>query len=356
MRLSEDMKQLVLDQRLGFAATVSPDGSPNLSPKGTTTVWDDEHLVFADIRSPQTVRNLRREPAIEINVVDPITRKGYRFKGRAELHADGERYETGLRLLSERGYRASHERIDTVVIVHVEFAALLVSPVYDSGATEEEVAGVWIDRLARRPSGAVAEVPGAEPVSREHPSAALVRHFHELQSAFYAGGPIEPLVELLTEDVSWYVPGRSAIAGDYEGRSEVLAYFQRRRGLARARFRLEVREVMAQGDLVLQLVGGRVEQDGESRDWETVGVIRRHDLRGGLGSLTNLRPAPPRAGHRDRGHLSRAGRPHRVPARELRRRPPPSEPVRVRMVEGPGPHLVSGPTPFRPVGAPRGSA
>src|SRR5919201_4351 len=81
--ITADMKRVVLEQRLGFAATVCPDGTPNLSPKGTTTVWDDEHLVFAAIHSPNTVRNLRQNPAIEINVVDPIVRKGYRFKGNA---------------------------------------------------------------------------------------------------------------------------------------------------------------------------------------------------------------------------------------------------------------------------------
>ncbi len=58
--LTEEMQRLVRDARLGFAATVCPDGAPNVSPKGTTLVYDEEHLVFADIRSPQTVANLRR--------------------------------------------------------------------------------------------------------------------------------------------------------------------------------------------------------------------------------------------------------------------------------------------------------
>ena len=92
--LTEEMKRVVLEQKLGFVATVCPDGTPNLSPKGTTTVWDDGHLVFADIRSPNTVRNLRGNPSIEINVVDPIVRKGYRFKGVAAVHApDDEMYK-----------------------------------------------------------------------------------------------------------------------------------------------------------------------------------------------------------------------------------------------------------------------
>lgn len=46
------MKRVVDRQRLGFVATVSPDGPPNLSPKGTVSVLDDDSLVFADLRSP----------------------------------------------------------------------------------------------------------------------------------------------------------------------------------------------------------------------------------------------------------------------------------------------------------------
>ena len=89
----------VVEAELGFIATVCPDGTPNLSPKGTTAVWDDTHLVFADIRSPGTVDNLRDNPSIEINVVDQLVRKGYRFKGTAEVHTDGELFERGRPVL-----------------------------------------------------------------------------------------------------------------------------------------------------------------------------------------------------------------------------------------------------------------
>jgi uncharacterized protein len=79
--LTDDMKRIVREQRLGYIATVCPDGTPNLSPKGTTAVWDDDHLMFADIRSPQSVHNIEHNPSVEVNVVDPLVRKGYRFKG-----------------------------------------------------------------------------------------------------------------------------------------------------------------------------------------------------------------------------------------------------------------------------------
>jgi hypothetical protein len=57
--ISADMKRAVEEQRRGFVATVCPDGTPDLSPKGTTAVWDADHLVFANIRSPGTLANLR---------------------------------------------------------------------------------------------------------------------------------------------------------------------------------------------------------------------------------------------------------------------------------------------------------
>src|SRR5512146_2371619 len=102
--LTDDMQRVVREQRLGFYATVCEDGSPNLSPKGTTYVLDDDHLLFADIRSPQTVANIRRGSPVEVNVVDPFVRKGYRFKGPAEIHEPGtSRYAEGVERLHEAG-------------------------------------------------------------------------------------------------------------------------------------------------------------------------------------------------------------------------------------------------------------
>ena len=83
--LTEDMKRVIAEQKLGFVATVGADGAPNLSPKGTMQALDDDHIIFADIRSPNTMANIARNPAMEINFVDPFNRKGYRFKGIARV-------------------------------------------------------------------------------------------------------------------------------------------------------------------------------------------------------------------------------------------------------------------------------
>jgi len=148
-RLTEDMKRVVREQRLGFFATVCEDGSPNLSPKGTTYVLDDDHLFFADIRSPQTVANIRRGSLVELNVVDPLVRKGYRFKGPAEVHERGtNRYAECVAHLREAG-SALADRVNTIVVIEVREARPLVSPAYDDGtATEADVIEIFRERFA----------------------------------------------------------------------------------------------------------------------------------------------------------------------------------------------------------------
>jgi hypothetical protein len=135
--LTDEMQRVVLEQRLGFHATVGRDGTPNLSPKGTTTVYDDDHLVFADLRSPRTIANLEANPAIEVNVVDPMLRKGYRFKGTATIHRGDDVWDRALGLLGERGYQAYEDRVRAIVLIRVERAEEVTSPVYDLPDTRE---------------------------------------------------------------------------------------------------------------------------------------------------------------------------------------------------------------------------
>src|SRR5262245_2829137 len=134
------MKRVVDEQRLGFVATVCSDGTPNLSPKGTTAVWDDDHLVFANIRSPTTLANLRQNASVEINVVDAFVRKGYRFKGVATILDSGPLYDRMVAFYRERGVR---NPIREVVMVRVQRAQAIDSPAYDLGLTEDEVRARW---------------------------------------------------------------------------------------------------------------------------------------------------------------------------------------------------------------------
>jgi predicted pyridoxine 5'-phosphate oxidase superfamily flavin-nucleotide-binding protein len=145
--LTDDMKRLVNEQKLGFCATVCPDGSPNLSPKGSTGVWDDDHLFFGDICSPQTIANLRAGSLIEVNMVDPFVRKGYRFKGRAVICEPGSiEFAGGIERMRAGGSKLTG-RVKAIVVIEVHHAEPLISPVYDDGTTTE--AGVLETYRAR---------------------------------------------------------------------------------------------------------------------------------------------------------------------------------------------------------------
>ena len=139
-KLTDDMRRLIEEQRLCYVATVDAEGGPNLSAKGTLVVWAANMLAFADIRSARTVANVRLNPRVEVNVVDPIARKGYRFKGTAEVHADGPVFERGQRLYRERGLV---NPIRAIVIISVTRALPMISPAYDTGRSEADVRAQW---------------------------------------------------------------------------------------------------------------------------------------------------------------------------------------------------------------------
>lgn len=139
--LTEEMQRMVREQRLGYVATVATDGAPYVSPKGSLTVLDADHLVFADVESPHTVRNLAENPRTEINVVDPLSRKGFRFRGTGEVLHTGTTYWKVLEMYRDEG--ADVRRIRSVVIVNVSSAGPLLSPIYASRLDEEEIRALW---------------------------------------------------------------------------------------------------------------------------------------------------------------------------------------------------------------------
>jgi hypothetical protein len=87
-----------------------------------------------------------------INVVDPIRRKGYRFKGSATVLREGDLFDDVVRFF-ERERGTDHGRINAVVMVEVEQAASLMSPAYDDGSTEADIAqrSLTMYRLRRIP-------------------------------------------------------------------------------------------------------------------------------------------------------------------------------------------------------------
>ncbi len=92
-KLTQEMKDLIGTLKLCTVATTDKNGIPNVSFKGSLQVLDDEHLIFADIFSVKTRKNLQENNKLCILVGDHKKMIGFQFKGEAELLDSGELYE-----------------------------------------------------------------------------------------------------------------------------------------------------------------------------------------------------------------------------------------------------------------------
>lgn len=90
----------------------------------------------------------------------------------------------------------------------------------------------------------------------------------------YAGGPIDPVVELLPPDIAWHVLGSSAISGSHRGLAQVIDYFKKRRSLANDTMQMHPGEVIFEGDALAQFVTGSAVLGGEQVSWRTIGIYR----------------------------------------------------------------------------------
>jgi predicted pyridoxine 5'-phosphate oxidase superfamily flavin-nucleotide-binding protein len=141
--LTDDMKKVIREQRLGFFATVCPDGTPNLSPKGSIIALDDDHLAFVDLGSPGTLANLRQNPSMEVCLVDPFLRKGYRFKGETAILTEGPNFEQILAAYQGTAVEALISTVKSAVMMKVDRVLPLVSPGYLPGITEGAMRSQW---------------------------------------------------------------------------------------------------------------------------------------------------------------------------------------------------------------------
>ena len=143
--LTSDMRAVIRSAHLCFAATVTPDGRPNVSPKGTIRVWDETHLFFLDIASPRTRANLAAHPFLELNVVDQLSRRGYRFSGQTTLHESDEIFERAVAMVLAA--EDATYSVESVVLLAVEHAAPLLSPGYWHVSDENQMRGSWRARM-----------------------------------------------------------------------------------------------------------------------------------------------------------------------------------------------------------------
>ncbi len=108
MKMSEQVKISVVECAPGIIATADKNGKPNVSAKRSLQVLDDEHLIFADIRSPRTIENLKANPQIAIYCLNTSTRQGCRIWGKTEIIDSGDLFDKFAKEYSSRNVKVNH--------------------------------------------------------------------------------------------------------------------------------------------------------------------------------------------------------------------------------------------------------
>ena len=107
VKLSEEAKKAIGAIQPSFVATASKTGKPNVSAKGLR-IFDDEHVLFADVSSPRTIANIKENPQVAVICLDAATRKGCRIWGRGEIISSGELFDKVAAELASRNMKVKN--------------------------------------------------------------------------------------------------------------------------------------------------------------------------------------------------------------------------------------------------------
>ncbi len=122
--------------KMGWVATATREGLPNVTPKCGLKLLDDEHVAFPDLYSRKTRQNLEQNPKIAVTVIDPDTAEGYQIKGTAEMIASGPLYDQMTEALKQSSASAPSVKYVakiTVESVHDESAVFLIYSADEAG-------------------------------------------------------------------------------------------------------------------------------------------------------------------------------------------------------------------------------
>ena len=108
-----------------------------------------------------------------------------------------------------------------------------------------------------------------------HPNATVVREGFDR----FVRGDVAGLLELFADDAVWHVPGANAVAGDYRGRDEIIAFLRRTAELTGGTYRVELLWVVADDEHTAAVYRAQGEREGRTLDIEQALLI---ELRDGL--------------------------------------------------------------------------
>jgi len=94
IKIDDDMKERIgkalRDKKTCVWASSAQNGAPDISFRGSTYVWDDEHLAFWDRSRGLSTKNIEENSQVCMIYFDSADRVGWRFYGHATIFKEGE--------------------------------------------------------------------------------------------------------------------------------------------------------------------------------------------------------------------------------------------------------------------------
>ncbi len=116
-RITDEMKDMILERRPALIATADASGMPNVSPRFIIDVPSESTLLYGDNFANKSFDNLRQNPRVAVLVADYEEYRGFQFKGTVTHHTEGPYYEAVRRAFQAAGWG---EHPVQAVVVHVE--------------------------------------------------------------------------------------------------------------------------------------------------------------------------------------------------------------------------------------------
>ena len=80
----------------------------------------------------------------------------------------------------------------------------------------------------------------------------------------FGAGDVPTVLGLFSPDITWHVPGRSPLSGDYKGHDDVLGFFAKSMELSAGTLRVDVDALFGSGDTVVALTTVSARRNGQS--------------------------------------------------------------------------------------------
>jgi len=104
----------------------------------------------------------------------------------------------------------------------------------------------------------------------DNASRAVIRRAYE----DFARGNIPAVFAVFDPAITWHVPGHGPLSGDFVGHEQIGGFFQHTMALSEGSFRIEVHNVLSDGEVVVALVTVTAARRGVAESFPEVHVWR----------------------------------------------------------------------------------